>query len=187
MDADDRDGATAVTINAAAAQIGCHRPFIHDLLKRDKLSGPAYPDGAPRNAPRVYQTSIDEYLEWKAQRRRNRDNRRPNTLATETNILDRLDELTRIVQQDLRDQRSRRNTIAAQLADLVALNAKIASDRAEFARNHATALSEVHKLFGQLSGLADSDNDTVDHVLAGYRGVLTALLDRRFANRGGTG
>jgi len=179
VDVDDTDAATAVTITAAAAQIGCLRPFIYSLINRKKLTGPEYPARPPRNAPRIYQSSIDDYLEQRTARHTPRGLAATARLAaTDADILERLDELTRLVQQDLRKQRSRRDAIANQVASLMKLTASSASDFAQSAKTHAKALNDLHKLFDQLSELADNDNDTVDTVLAGYREIVTTLLQR---------
>ncbi|MCX8565171.1 hypothetical protein OS122_30260 [Mycolicibacterium mucogenicum] len=170
-----------MTIVDAAEQIGCKREYIYELFKHNKLSGPTYPGRAPRNAARVHQSSIDTYLvkrEDAAQRGRHRRGDRPNAEIGDRAILERLDELTRINRENRQQQRSRRNSIVTHLGELVALTAQTARDQAASVQSLAKALGDAHTLVAELSDLVDSDDDIIDQVLAGYRDVLTALVER---------
>lgn len=177
--------AAVVTIIEAARQIGCKREFIYDLFKRQKIWGPAYPEGPPRNAPRVYQASIDTYLRGRRQaqqRRHGSPRRRLGSAATDTAILERLDELTRAVQRLLQEQRSRRDEIATYLANVVSLQERNARDQAQAAQGHADALAKAQEAFNQL---ASEDDRTAEQVLSGLHDIFTTLIEH--AARDGRG
>lgn len=173
----------AVTIKVAAGLLGVKREYVHYLLAHDKLHGPAYDGPAPRGAPRVYRWSIARYLHNREESRRRREagrrRRESTTTGSDAELLRRLDELTRIIKEDLRKQRARSNEIANQLVDLVVLEAKIARKQAQAVDSHVSALTNVERAFSEFTAHAGHDESIVDQVLAGYRDILTCLLNER--------
>ncbi len=62
---------TALTITEVAARLGKSRPWVHQLLKAGRLTGPPQPPGrSPKNAPRVWTSSLDAYSHASARQAR---------------------------------------------------------------------------------------------------------------------
>ncbi|MBF9318027.1 helix-turn-helix domain-containing protein [Mycobacteroides chelonae] len=157
-----------MTINEAAAQLGVSRTMIRNLINAGDLKEFKYVSPPPRNAGRVYRSSIEAY-----ERKRAADGRREQPRWSKADAEDRVDE--RISRRE-----ARANAAAQELkvaADLARQQSReIRKEASRVAAKLSRVIIQQAEMIARLKADAAVESEHTEQVLDAYSNALTQLL-----------